>query len=152
MSQIRNVDIILEMMELAGELIGEVRQQLSYFRASVYKDETANFVRLKIEKLRIVMGLFPDDMMQEPFLDYDAELANAVADYIPGECSFTSRVSRLLESLDKQMISQRKVAAKRNSKQRDSNDIFVRKIRDQRSELMAICQHGSRKWTFFQRI
>ncbi|MEZ4741731.1 MAG: hypothetical protein R3B45_04675 [Bdellovibrionota bacterium] len=153
MANISNIDIIVELMELAVELMGEVRQQLSYFRASVYKEETAELVRAKIEKLRFVINLFPGELMYEPFHDYDAELNNPALQYIPGECSFTSRVSRLLDNIQQQMAHEKQSSSKSNAKINDPNhEFFLRKIRDQRLKIMSICRHGSRQWSFFQRV
>jgi hypothetical protein len=146
----RNLDIIIEMVELIDALIKEVRQDLGYFRVSVYKNETATLMGEKIEKLRFVAALFPEPALIEPFHDYDAEVKNALANYIPGECSYTARTTRLLNGLEEQIARLRISAGKTKIDPTQGEQGLTIKIRQCRTELMSICRHGSRHWTFFQ--
>jgi hypothetical protein len=145
----RNLDIVIEMIELIDDLVKEVRQDLGYFRVSVYKHETAGVMRDKIEKLRFVANLFPEPTLLESFHDYDAELKNALASYVPGECSYTARTTRLLNGLETQ-ISRLRVSAGTKFDLQHNGENLTSRVRQCRSELMSICRHGSRHWAFFQ--
>jgi hypothetical protein len=150
MARTQNLDIIIEILELTDELIKEIRQDLLYFRASVYKSETAPIITQKIQKLRVIAEVFPDRTLEEAFLDFDAELANAATLYVPGECSFTARTTRLLNSLDALVMRNRTPGGSIRLQSIDESDGLAKKIRMKRSELLSACQHGSRRWNFFQ--
>ena len=51
MSRLRHLDILVELIELCHERMSEVRQQLIYYRASVYKQETSTQIAGKVEQL-----------------------------------------------------------------------------------------------------
>ena len=50
MSRYDRRDIMMELIELSRDLKTEIMQQLNYYRASVYKNETAAVVERKIEQ------------------------------------------------------------------------------------------------------
>ncbi len=148
MSRLRHADILVELKELALDMIADIRQQLSYYRVSVYKDETSDKILNKIEQLRIVANLFGNDDMVEPMRDYDAMADAGVMNYIPGECSFSQRVSCLTTSLTKQLD----VINPRSSVENLPNREIARTIQKHRRQLLAFCRHGSRQWSFFQSL
>ena len=99
MSCLRHVDISIEMLELGQELLAEIRQQLVYYRASVYNDETANQINAKVAEITLLADLLGDESMREALTDYEV-LRQEVTTPIPGECHFSKRVSLLLGTLD----------------------------------------------------
>jgi hypothetical protein len=150
MSRNYQLDIILELLELNVDVVNEIRQQLAYFSASVYKQEAASQVKVMIDRLRAAMDIIPDDLMKDPFMQYDAELAMGHQHFAPGECSFTSRVTRLIQNLE-QTTSALKL--KYTAEYRDYpvvNDIFAYKLQRHKGAILAACQQGSRSWNFFQ--
>ncbi len=143
-------DIILELLELSQDVVNEIRQQLIYYSASVYKTEAAEQVKQIIAKLRLVIDLIPDEFIKEPFLDFEAEVANGQQNYIPGECMFTSRITRLLQNLEKHSHALKEKYLAEQRLQPQNNDLLTRKLRKHRGVILSICQHGSRRWNFFQ--
>jgi len=151
MSRQRPADIYLELVELCGEFAGEIRQQLSYYRASVYKQETAINLRSKIDQLRLLADLFGDETVSEPLHDYDAMAALGASVCAPGECSFSWRVSVLVNSLEKNLVQAHSRAAIHDAVLTLAQD-FAQTVRRRRRELLALCRHGSRTWALFQNL
>ena len=124
----RHQDILLELMELTHHRIDAVRCQLVYYRASVYKDETAQVIHAKVAELRVLVQLFGNDAIIEAFTDYDAMATQGDAKQQPWECSLTTRMLTTdLEAL-------------------------AETVRSQRAALLALCTPNSRQWTFFQSV
>lgn len=151
MSRSAQADILLELVELCRDLAQDVKQQLNYYRASVYKHESAGFIAKKIEQMRTIAALLDDEWMLEPFKDYEATVTDGNSRAIQGECAFSHRVTTLLASVDDQLASlTRKVpsiaAAAKNPTE------FARIVRERRRELLAICRQGSRQWSFFHTL
>ncbi len=146
MPRLRHADILIELSELCHEIMNDIRQQLVYYRASVYKDETSRMIKQKIDQLRLVVGLFCDDILKEPFRDHDAMAEAGVMNYIPGECSFSTRVTCLLAALQEPLSEFSRPSVTRF----DENQKFTLNVQKYRTELLSICRHGSRQWTFFR--
>ncbi|MBI2602235.1 MAG: hypothetical protein HYW48_04190 [Deltaproteobacteria bacterium] len=102
MKSLTKTSVISELLVTSQEMMLELTQQLAYFRASVYKNELATTLREKIETLRVTVHALEDSSLRECFLDYDAEVKEAVPGP-PGECSFSSRIARLLANLSATM-------------------------------------------------
>lgn len=151
MSRFRHTDVIVELTELCHERMDEIRQQLSYYRASVYKDEPAANVETIIGQLRLVADILQDDQLKEAFKDFDAVARRGIENYIPGECSFSRRVTMLLTSLDEH-LHRIHVAHFQNQSDKVFAQEFAKNLRKHRSDLLRICRHGTRHWAFFQAI
>lgn len=147
MARLRHVEICVELSDLCHDVMNEIRQQLAYYRASVYKDETAGVIRDKVEQLRLIAGLMADQLVLEPLHDYDAMAQAGVMNYVPGECSFSRRVTGLLASLDEQLS-----ATIRRAANKGPGDDITKSIHRHKRELLKACRHGSRHWSFFQSI
>ena len=144
MSRLRQSDIVCELVELCHEFMAEIRQQLLYYRASVYKDETAGTINRKVEQLSTIATLLGDDLVQEPLRDYEAMKNAGVADYVPGECSFSRRLTTLLGGLSEQLDR----VGQRQSCDKD----LTTTIQKQKNQIAAMCRHGSRQWAFFRSL
>jgi hypothetical protein len=147
MSRLRHVDIFIEMLELGHDIMNEIRQQLIYYRASVYKDEMARQIAAKVEQLQLLGELLGDEPTKEALTDYEALRAEGAMNCIPGECSFSKRVTLLLGGLDHAFKGLQgrltTVAAPEQEKE------FANVVRQHRNQLLALCRHGSRQWAFF---
>lgn len=151
MSRLRQQDIVVELIELCVDIMDELRQQLVYFRASVYKDETANVIRRKVEQLRLLATIVGDDGMKEALRDHDAMAVAGAMQVAPGECTFSTRITRLLQSLSQQCESMRSQLSQRDNRALGATEL-ARTVQHHRRELLAICRHGSRQWAFFQSV
>lgn len=152
MSRFRQADILVELLELSRDRIDGVRQQLTYYRASVYKDETGQHINAKIEELRLIGGLLGDLLTAEAFRDFDVMSKAGVMNYIPGECSLSKRVGNLLTALDQHLDRLQRLCVTRQGGAVGNEQEFAAAIRRHRNELLALCPHGSRQWTFFQSL
>lgn len=151
MPRVRHVDIIVELVDLCQERMDEVRQQMAYFRASVYKAEMAAQIKDRVESLRLIASLLADDGLSEAFRDYDAMKAAGAMAVVPGECSFSKRMMTLLGALDTPLFALgKKLAAKTVAP--ESELAFEETVRQHRLKLLELCRHGSRQWTFFQAL
>jgi hypothetical protein len=152
MSRFRQADILVELLDLSRDRIDEVRQQLSYYRASVYKDETGGHITTKIEELRLIAVLLGDVLVQESFRDYDAMSKAGVLNYIPGECSLSKRVGSLMTALDQHLDRLQRLCITRQTGSLTNEQEFTAAILRHRNQLLALCPHGSRQWSFFQSL
>src|SRR5690606_18415694 len=139
MSRLRQSDIVCELIELCHDVMSEIRQQLLYYRASVYKDETASLITSKVEQLRMIASLFGDEIALEPHRDYDAMKKAGVAAYVPGECSFSNRLTCLLSGLEAQLDRLGRAAGQPASGSQE----VCENVQKQKNQIMAICRHGS---------
>ena len=147
MSRTRQADILVELTELCQELSQEISHQLVYYRASVYKDETSHIVQTKVNQLRTISKLLNEEMLSEVFADFDALTANAHLHYVPGECSYSNRISHLLKSFEQALAEIRQVA-----KWNRGNAQLTKNVQKHRRQLLSICRQGSRQWTFFKSL
>lgn len=150
MARFGHVDIISELVELCLETMGEIRQQLSYYRASVYKQETGSLIDERIQLLTTVAALINDDLVNECFRDFKAIEIDGNSNLPSGECSFSSRVCRLITSLDAQLSN---VVDRASLQHGQINPMELAKnVQNHRRELLGLCRQGSRQWSFFQTI
>ena len=150
MTRFRHTDILVELIELCQERMLEIRQQLTYYRASVYKAETANLINGKVEQMRLIGDLFGDLLLQETFDDYESMAKAGAMSVVPGECSFSKRVTLLLGALDGHMT---RLSSQIQTRALTTNEAdFAETVRKHRNQLLALCRHGSRQWTFFESL
>jgi hypothetical protein len=150
MNRVNQLDVVIEIGELCRELISEARDQLHYYRASVYKQDTAKQIANRVDKLRFVASLLNSEILLDAFSDHDAEKALGARAYAMGECAFSLRTSRLLTATDSH-ISHLMEQVQQRHVQNVSRDLS-RNIYKHRRELLAICKQGSRQWDFFRSI
>ena len=151
MSRFSHIDILVELVDLSHEVMAEISHELQYYQASVYKNETAERINIRIAQLRLIADVIGNANLKEPFADHDAMAAAGVMHYVPGQCSFSVRVTRLLKSLDEQLQA---ISQGLNTSRDEITGIrdLPRKVQDNRRELLSLCRHGSRQQVFFQAI
>lgn len=140
-------DIAAELVELCWEIAQEILQELTYYKVSVYKLETRDQIAAKIQKAREVAALLGCQEILEPFADFDA--SGSQVNMVPhfSECSFSSRVGRLVKDLQEQLKKANGLQEEGGAKLIGS-DITV-KVLSNRQRILSMCQHGSRHWEFF---
>ncbi|MFK7873423.1 MAG: hypothetical protein AB8C84_09725 [Oligoflexales bacterium] len=145
MSNCHASDTIRELASLAHEIALDIRQHLNYYRASVYKHEAASLIREKIDSLRSLVDLIPDEAIHEPLRDYDSEQQSSTQ-LTPGETLFTMQVSRLLNSLEQQL--QYAMEKSQDSAQNINLDILIK----EKIKILSLCRQGSHPWQFFKNL
>lgn len=151
MSKVCHLDVLAELHELCQDIVQGIRNELRYYRASVYKDESAKNINRRLDQLRFIVDVIDDEMVREPFQDFEAEAKASINFYVPGECPFFGRVTRLLGNLEEQLsLMEESVAHSRNSLHNDSN--LTRAVKKHRRQLLGMCRQGSRPWCFFQSV
>lgn len=137
-----------ELLELCKDICNELRQELIYYRASVYKEETSQRIKEKIENFRNVTKLLSKSSFEEPFDDFAASGDHCViAQNQQGECLFSTRVITLVKSLE--MALQEYTAANINE---NSTSNLTSKLTSHRNQILSLCHHGSRHWDFFKTL
>lgn len=136
-------DIAFELLELCETLLVNIEQQLLYYRASVYKDETASSVETEISRLQSVLAMFSNDALLEPLADYRALQLHDLK-LSPGECSFSRKVGILIAATREQLRLYRRSAHPEVD--------FNRQIQQSRQQLLSFCRQGSRQWSFFRSL
>ena len=150
MSRLRHADILLELVDLIEEVSGDLRQQLVYYRASVYKDETAANIRRKVDQLRVLAQVMGEDRFSEALSDYDAMDVHAAQQIAPGECSVSTRITTLIAALAGFVQEQKSNLSQRHHTSATTG--LAHALHKHRRELLAICKHGSRQWSLFHSI
>ena len=136
-------DIAFELLELCETLLVNIEQQLLYYRASVYKDETARSVDVEITRLQNVLAMFNNDALLEPLADYRAVQAHHLK-LAPGECSFSRKVAIVVAATREQLHLYRHAT--------HPNIDCNRQLQHNRQQLLSLCRHGSRQWSFFRSL
>jgi hypothetical protein len=148
MFNVNSSDVVLELVELCKEIAHEVEQQLSYYRASVYKQETAPQVLSKVEQLRLISKLIAYTQIDEAFEDFDSSMKLGSHSLPPGECVLSQRIYQLLRGLETEYNL---LISLSYSKQLElDHKVLSKKIRSQRRKLLSTCKQGSRQWNLFQ--
>lgn len=149
MTRFRQLDILVELIELCKERSIDIRQQLVYYRASVYKHEMAATIKTRLSDLRLLSDMLGEELVMESFRDFDMRATNAEAICAPGECTFSHRVAILLAELDHHFHGLAQGLAGR-SLDPEKEPPLDEVIRNNRAQLIALCRHGSRQRRFFE--
>lgn len=152
MKHSKDLDLMVELIELCQNIVSELRQELAYFRASVYKNEAATRIRERMDSLRLMCEMLGSDSLLEGFRDYDAELKNAHKNIYPGECSFSARVTRLITTLEPELNQILKNSANNAQIREQAPSLFRERLNHNKNRILANCQPGSRSWHFFQLV
>lgn len=150
MARFAHSDIAIELAELCQELLGEIRGQLNYYRASVYKTETSKYITRKVEQLRLLSDFLADEILLEAFSDHDAHKDMAGMNVAPGECSLSTRTSQLIQAFElqlEQIIEKASLGMREAAPHLNPN-----RIQRHRKQILSICKQGTRHWAFFQTL
>ncbi len=151
MSRLSRLDIVNELVDLIKDLSQDVTQQLQYYRASVYKQETSAAILQKIDHLRIISQLLGHAELDDLFNDFDASAGNGNVRLSQGECLFSHRVTTLTRSL-LALVDDLPNIEREVLKSSQQEETFRLRLRSQRGRLMNLCGHGSRGWRLFQSL
>ncbi len=151
MPRFSHTDLVSELVELCNTLLSDVRQQLDFYRFSVYKHETAALISGKVQQLRLIVELLGDDLAMEPFRDHDAVVDATNGNNALGECSFSGRTSRLMTALTA-CLSDMPTRVQAQHRAHEQERTFMNSVQARRCELSQMCPHGSRQWSFFQSV
>ncbi len=154
MSRLRYGDFMVEIADLATDILDDIRQQTSYYRASVYKSEAISIIHRRVDHLAFVSRILKDDALAECVTDYRAAENHARPSPNADECMVTLRVMRLLFDATKVVESMRAEARAHGSEGTNSGQtqrIFTMVTRHRR-DLLAMSRQGSRSWSFLQSL
>lgn len=149
MSKYRICDVMVELAELGTELLQEIRQELQYHRASVYKNETSKRINDRVDRLKVLAKVLGDDLLDESLADFDAMAASAGLYAAPGECTLTTRCSHLLGDAEQILREFQRRATQRRGV---ISDDLLKTIQTHRRALIAVCRQGSRSWDLLKNI
>ncbi len=149
MGRLQASDTIFELIEVCNEITGEIRQQLVYFKASVYKDEIAKVIEEKILSLRILSRLIVGKNLNDLFYDYDAKLSQSLVSS-PGECQLSVRVLCLLGNVENELKRANKRFLEKGWDY--SNEEFIEYFSSYRQQILNCCIPGSHCWNLVQTL
>jgi hypothetical protein len=164
MSRLRYGDFMVEIADLATDILDDIRQQTAYYRASVYKSEAISTIQRRVDNLAFISRILKDDALAECVSDYRATESHSRPAANPGnhheeavqsgECLVTMRVMRLLFDASKVIESMRAEARAHGSEGNDSNQTrrISTTITRHRRDLLAMSRQGSRSWSFLQSL
>ena len=147
MARFDTYDIAQELVDLCLDIHSDVIQQLNYYRASVYKEETSKTIDHKLHQLKMVVDLLGCEDASDYFLDFEASRGNGNVLVPPGECLLSLRISSLFKSLEEAYSNLTRIQHKHFQTQK-----FAQNLQRNRRKLAALCPQGSRKRSFFETL
>lgn len=142
-------DILMELIELCRDIKSEIHQQLTYYRVSVYKAETAEQIEAKVKQLETLAGFLGNEQLIDAFHDYEAMKKNGYKTIVPGECFLSHRIANLFQSIE--LMFEMMLMDLRLANASDTREL-TKNVMKNRQQLLSICRHGSRQWQFFNGI
>lgn len=140
-------DVLSEILDLSKALQEDIIQQLRYYRASVYKEETYRVISAKLDHLRFVTELLGDVESDDVFNDFEAQKHHGNIQIAPGECLLTMRVYGLFR-----LLSQRMQVLEKQSSQLVDEPKMIDEIKKNRRKLLSVCRYDCRKKYFFETL
>lgn len=142
-----NKEVLFQIFDICEEILNDIRDHLNYLNISVYKVETIDKINEHIEQLRVLMESIPGAGAVEVFLDFEAEKLNLVP--VPGQCSFSMRVKRLLLNVSP-ILKNLRDSYKENECSISTE--AIQKFRKYKTLWQSTCPLGSKRWKFLQGI
>lgn len=164
MTRLRYGDVVVEMSDLACDILDDIRQQTTYYKASVYKDEAIEKIACCVENLAFIARIVKNDALAECVHDYAAaaefartqqprQVDDAQPVFDPAQvmhCAVSSRVMHLLVNAGQAIQSMRLSA--RDPNLPDHARQVVTAVSRHRRDLVSMSRHGSRTWQFLQAL
>lgn len=98
MKAYRSMEMVYELIDLAGDIVLSTKQQLAYYKVSVYKNEEAEKIKESIADLQGIVDVIQNEDMKEAFLDYEATAKNHLISP-SGESCFYVRTLKLITTI-----------------------------------------------------
>lgn len=149
MSRYRAQDVLIELLALGKDLNAQILQQLTYYKASVYKTEAAALIEIKVAQLQQLVGFIGHDELQDAFLDYAFMKKSGLRLTVPGECLVSLRVAALTQTVDKLLGN---FLLLQEKQELISGDEFSNLDHEQRTQLLSMCRPFSEHWAFFSEL
>jgi hypothetical protein len=138
-------DLLIELIDSCFDYVREVRSQLNFYKASVYKEEIARNIKKKTGSLRVLCCEFNSSDLEDFFDEFDslAKLGGNAKSVVSS--SLPERTVRLLQQVEPQLkeIKHGLTTARTN---KDAPHV-VRNLRRKKRILMSACRRGSRPWS-----
>lgn len=141
MARIRHSDLSIELAELCRDLAADLRQRMSYYRASAYKADAARQINSRVDQLRAIFQVLSDDTLNESMADHDAILDQGAQLLTAGECTLSVRIGILLTQMEPALGALVRRNHHSNGPLREDT---LKILQRHRNTLMAICPEGSR--------
>jgi hypothetical protein len=163
MTRLRYGDVVVEMSDLASDILDDIRQQTTYYKASVYKEEALEKIAQCVENLGFIARILKSEYLTECVQDFaaasDFARKNSPTSVFddeqprqdPGQsmqCAVSTRVMRLLVDAGKAIQELRQAA--RDANIPDHARQVITAVSRHRRDLVMMSRHGSRSWQFLQ--
>ena len=151
MNDLRQLDILVEILELCQHLIAELRHQLLYFKASVYKNEAQALLDEKLGVLGILIEILGDENSSDLWTAFSSKEPLFSAHTPPGECSFSIKLALLLGGLDEALqkfYSQINLKAEALA----SPEKITESLRLNKRKILTLCSEQDRKYAIIEGI
>lgn len=141
MARIRHSELMLELVDICVDISSDMRQHLSYYRASAYKLDAARQINSRIDQLRAIFQIIGDEDLNEAMLDHDSILDQGAQLLAAGECTLSARVHILLAQMTPALAS---LTRRNRQDQAPLREDTLRVLQRHRRTLEALCPEGSR--------
>jgi hypothetical protein len=149
MISMRYSDLVLELVELCRDIRSDLTSTLAYYRASAYKRELADKIKVKVDHLRAVFQILGDDELSDAMADYDALLEGVGNIAQANDCAVTARLNVLFAGMDPALTA---LVRRFSQSQSIVRPETVNIMRRHRQTLMGVCKEGSRSLEILRRL
>jgi len=138
-------DLLIELIDSCFGYIREIRSQLNFYQASVYKEEISRNIKKKTGNLRVLCCEFNSQQLEDFFDEFDvlASLGGNAKTHV--SASLPERTVRLLQQIEPELKEIKHSLSAARSR-RDSPNT-VRNLKRKKRILMSACRRGSRPWS-----
>ncbi len=155
MSYFRQLDILVELIDLCQDIIADLRQKLCFYRASVYKNENHNQIRASIEDLAMVLKILGDKDLMGFWATFHSNFQDPPPDGVqhlpPGESHFSFQLGIFLCGIDQALNDYyHQITAKTDQGTEWLEMLDM--IRFNRQSLLALCKNNSKQYQIFQSL
>lgn len=146
MKQGCQTELIYEILELAAEQLDELRKEISFYKASIYKAEIAESIETRTSGLNMIFGFFDADRAQDIFETFSDDL-----EYSNPNSNEDSSVGAWLRLAS---VCQRELEVVKNKLQtrRFASQDFTKRVRSARKSIVNLCKEHSSSKTFFSNL
>jgi hypothetical protein len=155
MSYFRQLDILVELIDLCQDIIADLRQKLSFYRASVYKIENHNQIRASVEDLAVVLKILGDKDLSQFWSSFHSHFKETPPEgeqrLPPGESHFSFQLGIFLCGIDQALSDYYHQITTKTDHGTEWLEMLDM-IRFNRQTLLALCKNNSKQYHFLQSL
>lgn len=140
------IEFVHELIDLAAEQLDQLRKEIHFYRASIYKNEMSQKINERVAGLNLIFSLLSEEKSKEHFENYQDEIQ--FGRQSPSEDYFSSATLRLASCCQNDLELIKNKTLRKDFESQD----FTRKVRSARKSLARLCSDDSSSKSFFSNL